>query len=231
MSVRSKLSDAIERIRDLFGPEEPDSGSGRPVREGDIAAALIALGAKMAKADGRVTRDEVDAFSEVFRTTRSSQASVARLFNLFRATTLGYEAYAARVARRWRAFPAVLEDVLDGLFHIAKADGAITGDELDYLERVSEIFGFSEREFRRIRAGHDPLAADDPYLILGVDPDIDDEGLVRAYRRAAAQNHPDALIARGAPAELQRLAVEKMSAINAAYAKIRRERAESGVSD
>lgn len=231
MSVRSKLSDAIRQIRAMFGPVTPEDIPGQAVREGDIAAALIALGAKMAKADGQVTPDEVAAFSEVFQTTRRSQPSVRRLFNLFRRTTLGFEAYAGRVAHRWRAFPSVLEDVLDGLFHIAKADGAITGDEIEYLERVSEIFGFSEREFRRIRAGHDPLAAGDPYLILGVDPDISDADLVRAYRRTAAQNHPDALIARGAPAELQRLAVEKMSAINEAYDQIRAERGESSAND
>lgn len=225
MAFRSKLSDAIRQIRAMFSVEDLTDDAGNTVREGDIAAALIALGAKMAKADGFVSTSEIDAFRDVFRAEKRSRRAVARMFNLFRRTTLGFEAYAARIAKRWRANPAVLEDVMDGLFHIAKADGAIKDEELDYLSRVADIFGFSEREFRRIHAAHDPLNADDPYLILGVDPDISDKDLVRAYRRAAAQNHPDSLIARGAPPELQNLAVEKMSAINDAYNRIRAERA------
>jgi DnaJ like chaperone protein len=114
--------------------------------------------------------------------------------------------------------------VLDGLFAIAAADGVVTLDELDYLRRVAEIFGLSEREFRRIRASWTSLDADDPYLILGVDPDVSDEGLKRAFRRAAAAHHPDAVRARGLPESAERLANAKMAAINAAYRRIRAER-------
>jgi len=224
MPIGTLIADAFDRIQELFGPEEREWTEDGAVRRADIAAALIALGAKMAKADGQVTPDEIAAFSDVFQASKEEQSTVARLFNMFRTTTLGFEAYADRIARRWRAHPAVLEDVLDGLFHIAKADGVITGDELTYLRTVAERFGFSEREFRRAHAAHDPLNARDPYLILGVDPDIDDDGLKRAYRRAAAQNHPDALIARGAPEELRKLAEEKMAAINEAYDEIVKER-------
>ena len=66
---------------------------------------------------------------------------------------------------------------------------------------------------------------DDPYVILGIESDISDADLKRAYRRIASQNHPDRLIARGAPAEIQRLADEKMAAINIAYSQILHERA------
>ncbi len=201
------------------GGGAPADDSVRHVR-GQMAAALIALSAKMAKADGVVTREEVTAFREIFRAPGAASRHAGRLFDLARRTTRGYEAYARRVARRWRANPALLEDVLDGLFHIARADGAITEEECAYLQTVAEIFGFSEREFRRIRASHGALDAADPYLILGVDPDISDADLRRAWRRMAAQNHPDALVARGAPPELRRLAEEKMAAINAAYQEI-----------
>ena len=114
--------------------------------------------------------------------------------------------------------------MLDGLFHIAKADGRLTSQELDYLHSVSGIFGFSDSEFDRIRAGHGAFDGEDPYLVLGVDRSIDDSDLKRAYRRIASQNHPDRLMARGAPLELQRLADEKMAVINAAYQKILVER-------
>lgn len=225
MSLWRKLTHFIAGRSDPFDSEIEAYGPGHRVDRADFAMALIGLGAKMAKADGFVTTDEIAAFRQVFRAPKDGEEAIARLFDLAKQTTLGFEGYAEKLARRFRAHPAILEDVLDGLFHIAKADGAVTASELTFLETVAGIFGFSEREYRRIRMGHVGLPEDDPWLILGVDPDIDDAGLKRAYRRIAAQNHPDALVARGAPPEMQRLADEKMAMINAAYAQIRAIRA------
>lgn len=192
----------------------------RRVEDADFAMALIGLGAKMAKADGVVTRSEVRAFYEVFRPPPEGRAALDRAFELAMQTTLGFEGYARRLARRFRANPAILEDVLDGLFHVAKADGAVTSEELDYLDQVASIFGFSPLEFRRISTAHIGTPDHDPYVILGIDADISDQDLKRAYRRIASQNHPDRMMARGAPLETQRFANEKMAAINTAYGKI-----------
>tara|TARA_R110002096_G_scaffold17207_3_gene59514 strand:+ start:278 stop:976 length:699 start_codon:yes stop_codon:yes gene_type:complete len=224
MSIWRKLTEFLAGPADPFDREVADCGPGHRVDDADFAMALIGLGAKMAKADGFVTDSEVSAFQQVFRAPPDGEIAIERAFHLAQQTTLGFEGYARRLARRFRAHSAVLEDVLDGLFHIAKADGAVTASEETYLQAVADIFGFSEREFQRIRMAHLGADDDDPYVILGVDPDISDEGLKRAYRRIAAQNHPDAMVARGAPVQLQRLANSKMSAINAAYARIRADR-------
>ena len=160
----------------------------------------------------------------MFQPPAHARAQARRVFAMAQATTLGFESYARRLARRWRAFPAILEDVLDGLFSVAAADGVVTPDELAYLQSVAEIFGLSEREFRRIRASWLGPAADEPYLVLGVDPDIADDDLKRAYRRAAAANHPDRIRALGLPESAEQLATAKMAAINAAYQRILRER-------
>ncbi|GJL97362.1 MAG: molecular chaperone DjlA [Hyphobacterium sp.] len=225
MGFWRKLTDFITGEPDPYDCEGEDCGPGHRVDDADFAIALIGLGAKMAKADGVVTRNEIAAFQQVFQAPPDGQEILSRVFNLAKETTLGFDGYARRLARRFKAHPAVLEDVIDGLFHIAKADGVITSEELSFLQSVADIFGFSTREFRRMRMSHGLVDASDPYVILDVDPDVDDEELKRAYRRMAARNHPDALMARGVPAELQRLAVEKMAAINEAYATIRDERA------
>ncbi len=207
----------------LFGPppREDEDGFASAIESGGVAAALVALGAKMAKADGHVSPDEVAAFKRVFQASPENEAGIGRFFDLARKTTLGYERYARIIAKKFRAQPAALEDVIDGLFHIALSDGVMTDDELDFLQTVGRIFGFSEREFKRIQIGHMGRASDDPYLILGVDDDISDENLKRAYRRMAAANHPDRLVARGLPRELMGLANHKMAIINKAYAEIK----------
>ena len=117
----------------------------------------------------------------------------------------------------------MLEDVLDGLFHIAKADGLVHDRELDYLHRVATIFGFGEAEFARIRARHVKLASD-PYAVIGVDPDAPLAEIRKRYRALVAESHPDRMMARGVPAECQKIASERTAALNAAWEEIRRMR-------
>lgn len=186
--------------------------------------AVIALSAKMAKADGVVTDDEVEAFDRIFRVPPDERASVRRFFDLARQDTAGYEAYAGQIARVFAGKPAVLEDILDGLFEIAAADGVLHPGEGAFLERVADIFGFAPGEFRRIRASHFPPDAADPYVVLGVAFDAGDDEIKHTYRRLVRENHPDSLIARGVPPEFVKLASDKLAAINGAYEKIQAER-------
>lgn len=219
MSILTNLYSAAAR---LFGPPPHVDEDGSPGRidGAGVSAALIALGAKMAKADGRVLPDDVAAFKRVFQSSTQDEARIGQFFDLARQTSLGYDRYARIVARKFRAQPAALEDVLDGLFHIAMADSIITDEENEFLRTVAQIFGFSNREFLRVKTAHTGEPTDDPYLMLGVDDDISDADLKRAYRRMAAANHPDRLMARGLPSEMQKLANHKMAMINRAYGEI-----------
>ena len=189
-----------------------------------FTAAVVGLGAKLAKADGEVTDSEVAVFSQVFRAAPEDAASVRRVFNIARQTVRGYEGYASRIARRYGDRPCLLEGVLDGLFYIAGADGVVTLDEMLYLQRVSSIFGFSDADFRRIKASHLGAQPDDPYEILGVAHTADFNTIRVAYRKLMADNHPDRVVTNGAPREFEHRAHEKAAAITGAYAKIRAER-------
>ena len=190
--------------------------------------ALIALSAKMAKADGEVSDSEIRAFEEIFKVPPGEARNVARVYQVAQQDVAGFEAYARQVARIYQDRPAMLEDVLDALFHIAKADGHVHPQELEYLRTVADIFGFSEIEFARIRASHLGQEKGDPYLVLGITPDISDEDLKKAYRRLVRENHPDTLIARGVPRELVTIANEKLAAINVAYGRIAKARGIAG---
>jgi DnaJ like chaperone protein len=188
---------------------------------------VIVLGAKMAKADGRVTQDEVAAFKEVFHVPPDELANVGRLFNQARKDAHGFEPYARQIARTFRDNPAVLEELLDGLFHIARADGKVTDGELAYLEQVAGIFGFEAAEWDRIKAGNLGPDASDPFEILGVARDTEDGEIKAAYRKLVRENHPDRLIAQGLPPEFIALANEKLATINTAYDRIRELRGRS----
>ncbi len=186
--------------------------------------AVIALAGKMARADGVVTEEEFDIFRQVFLIPPEQEANVRRVYNLARQDVAGFEHYAGQIARLFVGNPAMLEDILDGLFEIAKADGVLHPGESAFLEKVAEIFGFAPNEFRRIRASHFAPDLSDPYVILGVSYVADENEIKQTYRRLVRENHPDSLMARGVPAEFIKLATDKLAAINAAYEKIQQER-------
>lgn len=197
---------------------------GPPGEDPAFSTAVTALGAKLAKADGEAQAAEYAAFHTVFQSGAGSEGNIRRLYQLARQTTRGFESYARRLKKRYGACPQILEDVLDGLFHIATSDGVVTDDELVYLQRVSELFGLSPLTFRRLKATHMGAANDDPYVILGVAPDAPDEDVRSAWRRQLSESHPDRARSRGLPAEFVEVAESKSAAINAAYNEVLRER-------
>lgn len=196
---------------------------GKPPRDVIFTMGLVALAAKMAKADGVVVDVEVRAFEQVVEVPDSEHNRVKRLFELAMQTTDGFESYARQIGEEFKDEPALLEDVLDGLFHIAKADEAVHEAEYVYLKDVATIFAFSETDFERIAARH-VKRADDPYLILKADRGMSDEELKRHYRKMVAENHPDREIARGLPPEAVKIATDRLAAMNAAWERIAAER-------
>lgn len=196
---------------------------GAPPRDLVFTTGLVALAAKMAKSDGVVVDREVEAFEQVVDVPPDEHERVKSLFNLAKSTTDGFEAYARQLSELFKDEPQLLEDVLDGLFHIAKADGAVHEAEFSYLKDVATIFGFSDIAFERITARH-VRRRDDPYLIIKADRGMSDEDLKRHYRRLVADNHPDREIARGLPPEAVKIATDRLAVINAAWERIAAER-------
>lgn len=195
-----------------------------PERRMGFTIAVIALGAKMAKADGLVTRDEVTAFREVFQIAKEDEAAAARVFNLARQDVAGFEDYAKSVKKMYGKECRPLMDLMDGLFHIAMADGEYHPGEDAFLTRVAEIFDIEPRAFRALRARYVPDAVRDPYDVLGVDPSAPLAEIKKAYRALVRETHPDRMIARGVPEEAVQLASDRLVEINAAWEEIEAER-------
>lgn len=213
------VSHVFEWLGALFGA---DPATRRQVA---FSVALIALSAKMAKADGVVTCDEVKAFHSIFVVSESEARNVDRLFNLAQKDVAGFETYARRIGDLYGDDREALTDVIDGLFAIARADGAVHESEYAYVERVAGIFGIGEAEFERIAARHVIGPEGDPYRVLGVGRSLALPDIRRAYLKLVAENHPDRLVARGLPQEALKLATERLAAINRAFERIERERA------
>lgn len=190
-------------------------------KDAAFTLALIALSAKMAVSDGVVTASELRAFHRTVEIPPGIEEQVDRIFRLAQQDVAGYESYARKVRRLFEREPDTLEHVLDSLFYIASADGFIHENEFEYLERVSQIFGFDEARFEQIAAQHVVLDTGvDPYTVLGLMPGADAGEVKRVYRLLVAEHHPDRLIAKGVPEELIDVATARMQAINQAYNQI-----------
>jgi DnaJ like chaperone protein len=207
-----------------FGGDEPYDSARRkewPVDDAlPFTVGMIILGAKMAKADGAVTKDEVHAFKKAFKVSDAEMRDVARVFNLAKQDATGYETSAEELVTALRGDRKMLEYVLEGLFHIAKADGVLHAQEENFLRQVAKHLGFTDVEFDCMKARHSLAEEHNPYGVLGLHPSVSDEELKSHYDRLVAQNQPNDLVSRGLPKEFVVIASAKLGAIQEAYEAI-----------
>ena len=218
MSIWTRISAALAALRD----GEPlsaifDRLRTPPERSVAFTIGVIGLGAKLAKADGRVTKNEVAMFRAIFTIPPSEEANAARVFNLARQDVAGFDAYARKLAAMFPAGDPVLRDLLEGLFHVAVADGDFHPAEEEFLHEVARIFGLNEACFRALKARVVPSADSDPLAVLELPETAGIDEARRAFRRMVRESHPDALRARGVPEEAVRVAEARLKALNEAW--------------
>lgn len=231
MSIWTRISEALAALASGEGLAAVfDRLRNGPVPERSIGFTIgvIALGAKMAKADGEVTRDEVATFRRIFLIAPEDEANAARVYNLARQDVAGFDAYARKIAALFNKEGQplcaddrnVLVDILEGLFQIAMSDGRYHPAEDQFLAEVARIFGLDDRCFRVLRGRFVEGAPRDPYDVLGIPANASIEDARKAWRTAVKDSHPDHMIARGVPVEAVKLAERRLIAINAAWSEI-----------
>ena len=231
MSIWTRIAEALSAL----ASGEPLSvvfdrlrGASAPEQSVGFTIAVLALGAKMAKADGTVTRDEVTAFRRIFTFPEGEEEHAARVFNLARQDVAGFDAYARKSARLFnpegRRICAddqnILIDILEALFQIAIADGSYHPGEDAFLRHVAEEFGLDETCFRIVRSRLVDGAPRDPYDVLGLPQGATKAEARRAWKQLVRDTHPDVLTARGVPPEALKLAERRLQLINEAWREI-----------
>ena len=192
-----------------------------------FAICVVVLSAKLAKCDGLVKREEIDAFRRQFRIPPEAVRDIGRLFDQARDSADGFEPYAVQLGEAFADNLGMLEDVLAALFVIARSDGAVNNRELDFLSRTHRGFRLEQAAWDRARGAmprQPPSDEPDAYMVLGVARSSTAEEIRATWRRQMRENHPDSQAARGVPAEFIARANEKVARINAAWDRIKRER-------
>ncbi len=229
--VGAALGHAADEGAGRIGPGAADLAALLGNRETLFAISVIVLSAKLAKADGPVKREEIDAFKRMFRIPPQNLREVGQMFDKAREDHEGWEPFAERLGEAFADNRAMLEDVLAALFFIARADGPITRGELPVLQGIHQRFGLDAAAWDRAKGGgqagsrvEQEKQTDDAYAVLGLKASATDEEVRLAWRKLMRENHPDSLAARGVPQDFIERATRKVAEINAAWDRIKRQR-------
>jgi DnaJ like chaperone protein len=183
---------------------------------------IIILSAKIAKADGKVTKDEIYAFKEKFKIPESEMPEVGKIFNEAKKSKDGFEKIANQVGTLFFENKALLEELLNNLFYIAESDGDTSKQEIKVLKSISNSFRLSENDFQRILHSRLKNKEADPFKVLGVNRDASDTIIRKKWIQLNKEHHPDHLFSKGLPQEFVDQSNNELSSINLAYDKIKK---------
>ena len=187
-----------------------------------FALSLIILSAKLSKADGRVSKEELIAVKEKLQIPDSEIDQVAKIFNKAKDESTGYEPYAKQISEIFKGNQNVLEEVINILFYIAEADGHVSNEEESMIANIAFIFGLSQNQYESIKESRKSSDKLNPYIVLESQPTDDLKSIRKKYIKLSKEHHPDLLISKGVPIEVINESKNKMRAINAAWDQIQK---------
>ena len=187
-----------------------------------FALSLIILSAKLSKADGRVSKEELIAVKEKLQIPDSEIDQVAKIFNKAKDESTGYEPYAKQISEIFKGNQNVLEEVINILFYIAEADGHVSNEEESMIANIAFIFGLNQNQYESIKESRKSSDKLNPYIVLESQPTDDLKSIRKKYIKLSKEHHPDLLISKGVPIEVINESKNKMRAINAAWDQIQK---------
>ena len=187
-----------------------------------FALSLIVLSAKLSKADGQISKEELIAVKDKLKIPENEIDQVGKIFNKAKEESAGYEPYAQQISQIYRGNINVLEEVINILFYIAEADGNVSNAELKMIEHISQIFGLTEVQFNSIKESRKSSDKLNPYVVLESHPDDTIEIIRKRYLKLSKEHHPDLLMSKGVPQEVIDESKAKMRAINSAWDQVQK---------
>ena len=187
-----------------------------------FALSLIVLSAKLSKADGQVSREELIAVKDKLKIPDSELDQVGKIFNKAKEESTGYEPYARQIAEVYKGNLNIMEEVINTLFYIAESDGNVSDKELEMIEDIARIFGLNDIQINGIKESRKSSDKLNPYIVLESKPEDSLETIRKRYLKLSKEHHPDLLISKGVPQEVLDESKAKMRAVNSAWSQIQK---------
>ncbi len=186
-------------------------------------AALFACLAKIAKADGQVTKEEInkieDFITQKFNLDGEQRNFAINIFQKAKDDNVSFDAYAKQLASLLKSSPNSLMIFYELLFELAMADGELHPNEEKLLKKVPKIFGFNDGLYNQLFQKYG-LKTQNFYEVLGVSKQMNFDEIRKTYLKKRREFHPDKLISKGLPEELIEKAKEKFIEIQEAYEEL-----------
>ena len=231
----------FDKARAAAGSGSRLGGASSDVQREFFRSTFLIMG-HLAKADGRVSQEEISAARSVMHQLRLGPDQVREAIGLFsegKSAGFDLDTQVARLNAALRGQKLLVRSFLEIQFYLLLSDGSIEVAERDSLWRIAAGLGFSRVELAQLEAilraqqsfggGQRPAASPErdlgqAYKALGVAPESNDKEVKTAYRRLMNQHHPDKLMAKGLPDSMLEVSKEKTREILAAYEVIKKAR-------
>ena len=187
-----------------------------------FALSLIILSAKLSKADGQVSREELIAVKDKLKIPENELDEVGKVFNKAKQESTGYEPYAQQIAQFYKGNLNVLEEVINVLFYIAESDGHVSVEEEKMIENIAYIFGLTQAQYLSIKESRKTSDKQNPYMVLESSPNDDLQTIRKRYLKLSKEHHPDLLLSKGVPNEVIEESKKTMRSINSAWDQIQK---------
>ena len=187
-----------------------------------FALSLIVLSAKLSKADGSVSKEEIIAVKEKLNIPEKEMGQVGKIFDKAKEESTGYEPYAKQISEIFSGNLNVLEEVINILFYVAEADGEVSESEKVMIEDIAYIFGLSKSQFVSIQESRKSSDKLNPYIVLESGPEDDLQTIRKRYIKLSKEHHPDLLMSKGVPLEVINESKNKMRSINSSWDQIQK---------
>ena len=210
-----------------FDTDESNKNFSNDQKEQIFATSVIAISAKLAKADGKISKSEILAFKKIFEFPAEDEKAISNIFNSAKENIDDYKGIAEQVYKVFKSDRGLLFELLNSLFSIAYADGELHPKEKVMLSEIAKVFQISDNEFESLnnifqaKISKDNISINRSYKILGLSENASLEQVSNQYRKLIKEYHPDKLQGMGLPKEFIELANQKLSAINKAYTEIK----------
>ena len=206
-------------FKQVFSPQERSQAV--------FFVSAFSLAAKLARADGKVTKEEINVVDDFIRNQlrldNDARDMAIKIFNVARNSPEPFDLFAQQFYELFRQDRQMLLSMLELLIKIATADGSIHAEEEKMIRRAVVIFSIDQHEYERLKAIY-IKNNDKYYAVLGADRNESDDDIKKKYRKLVMEYHPDRMIAKGLPEEFTKHANKKFQEIHEAYEKVMKER-------
>lgn len=180
--------------------------------------ALISLSAKVAIADGAVSKAEYLAFRDSFPLTGGICSKIRELFVLACNNNTSILSSVSQIKSHFPKQKELFISIIERLFQIAVSDNPLNANEAKLLAKIAQLLDLTPAEYSAIYDKYSrPLP---PHIVLGIKKRSPRMVIKKRYHMLMSRYHPDKFSSQKISPEVKMILTLKTTEISQAYKKL-----------